>query len=226
MRALPADRPRTGPRPALPGTSDLQWAVVIPVKGAPLGKSRLDLPDALRGDLALAFALDTVRAALTAPSVREVVVVAPRDLVADFAGPGVHVLQDEGGGLLPALRRGAAAVRDGRLGRALLLGDLPALHGDELEAALRAASRFPRAMVPDGGTGTVLATARPGVAHRPRFGPGSRSAHRRAGYVELDVPRTGGLANDVDTVDALALARRLGLGPATSAVLRARPLSA
>jgi 2-phospho-L-lactate guanylyltransferase len=194
---------------------------VIPVKGASLGKSRLELPDDLRADLALAFALDTVRAALTAPSVREVVVVAPRDHRGDFSGPGLHAVEDRGEGLLPALGRGAAAVRDGRLGRAFLLGDLPALRGHELEAALRAAARFPRAMVPDAGTGTVLTTARAGIAHRPRFGPGSRRAHRRAGYIELRVPRSWGLANDVDTVEDLGAVRIIGLGPATSAALSA-----
>lgn len=196
------------------------WAVVVPVKGRH-GKSRLAVPDALRAQLARAFALDTVRAVAETGSVREIVVVAADGGEAGaFGALGARLVRDPGAGLLAALGTGLHAVRDRRLGRALLLGDLPALRSAELAAALAAAARLPRAMVPDTGTGTVLVTARAGVAHRPRFGPGSGAAHRRAGYVELALPRDWGLRNDVDTLADLARARSLGLGSATTGVLR------
>ena len=51
------------------------WAVVVPVRGGPLAKSRLDLPVGTRGVLADAFAHDTIAALLGAQSVARVLVV-------------------------------------------------------------------------------------------------------------------------------------------------------
>ena len=41
---------------------EVDWAAVVPVKGGPLAKSRLDLPRTTRAALADAFARDTVAA--------------------------------------------------------------------------------------------------------------------------------------------------------------------
>lgn len=199
----------------------LRWAVVVPVKGNPEGKTRLDVADGLRNRLAVAFGLDTVRAALAAEGVRDVLVVCPPELAAGFAALGARVLAEEPHGLNAALRRGIAAT-DGRLGRALLLGDVPALRPEALSRALAAASEVPRAFVPDAsGAGTVLSTARPGIAHRPRFGTGSRRAHREAGYRELLLPGFASLRADVDTVADLTRVSALRPGRATAAALAA-----
>lgn len=204
----------------------LRWAVVVPVKGNPEGKTRLEVGDGLRNRLAVAFGLDTVRAALSAESVRDVLVVCPPDLAGGFAALGARVLTEQTHGLNAALRRGITAT-DGRLGRALLLGDVPALRPEALARALAAASAVPRAMVPDAArTGTVLATARPGIAHRPRFGSGSRRAHLDAGYRELLLPDLASLRADVDTVADLTRVAALRAGPATAAALAALPPSA
>lgn len=201
------------------------WAAVIPVKGAN-GKSRLTVQEALRARLAIAFALDTVAAAASARTVAEVVVVTGEAEAPLFRG--VRVVTDPGRGLNCALQAGLAATGNRRLGRVLLLGDLPALTSAELDAALRAASGVPRALVPDRSTGSALTTARAGVQHRPRFGAGSRAAHRAAGYRELAIPLWWGLRGDVDTLDDLDALRaaagrgRAGprLGRATAEVLR------
>ena len=58
------------------GTSTSEWVVVVPVKRLDRAKTRLSTrPAPERRALALAFALDTVRAAITCPGVVGVVVV-------------------------------------------------------------------------------------------------------------------------------------------------------
>jgi 2-phospho-L-lactate guanylyltransferase len=101
---------------------------------------------------------------------------------------------------------------------AALVGDLPALHPEELSVALAAAAAHPRAHVADAlGTGTTLLTALPGHSLRPEFGPGSAARHHSSGAVGLAVGP--GLRLDVDTAADLAAALQVGLGPATTAVL-------
>ena len=99
-----------------------------------------------------------------------------------------------------------------------MAADLPALGAAELARALGEAAHARQAFVADtAGTGTTLYTAGPGVVFSPRFGPGSREAHRSAGAVELLLPGLDGLRRDVDTIADLRDAARIGLGPHTSA---------
>jgi 2-phospho-L-lactate guanylyltransferase len=198
----------------------VEWTVVVPVKHLGRAKSRLRgaLPGVPHADLALALVLDTLSAALACPAVAAVLVVGSDPVVAAAAGGlGAKVLPDEpDAGLNPAVARGAAAA-SGAV--AALAGDLPALRGDDLAAALGAATV--RGYVPDAaGTGTTLLAAPPGVRLDPRFGPGSARAHAASGAREL----TGAgesLRRDVDTAADLRAAARLGLGPHTAALLRA-----
>jgi 2-phospho-L-lactate guanylyltransferase len=201
------------------------WSLVIPVKVLARAKSRLTgLPGPRRAELALAMAADTVAAALTAPPVADVIVVTDDDAVrAELGGIGAIIIPDEpAGGLNAALSFGAAYSEQrwpGR-GRAALAGDLPALRPAELAAALDEAARAGEAFMPDAaGTGTTLYAVAPGVAFRPRFGPGSRTAHRDGGAAELDLPWVRGLRQDVDTPDDLRTAAGLGVGPRTTAAL-------
>jgi 2-phospho-L-lactate guanylyltransferase len=104
-------------------------------------------------------------------------------------------------------------------GVAALVGDLPALRPDALSAALRDAAGHARAFVPDAtGTGTTLLAARPGTPLDPAFGAESATRHAR-GAVSLAAE--AGLRQDVDTAADLRAAARLGVGPATAAVLAA-----
>ena len=102
----------------------------------------------------------------------------------------------------------------------VLQGDLPALQTQELTEAIAAARHHERSFVADRpGTGTAALCAF-GAALDPRFGPDSCAQHRRSGAIEL----TGawpGLRCDIDTPDDLAVARRLGMGPATSRAVAA-----
>jgi 2-phospho-L-lactate/phosphoenolpyruvate guanylyltransferase len=211
--------------------------LVVPVKELRRAKSRLaPAVAALPGDdadrerahhaLARALAHDTLCAARAAPRVGRLVVVTaePAERLAGAGAPW-ETVRDPGGGLNAAIRRGAGHLRGaGVLRRAVaaLQADLPALRPNELDdalarAAVAIADGAPAAFVADhAGTGTTLLVTAPGRAARPRFGPGSASAHALAGAVALDGDWPG-LRGDVDTVDDLARARALGVGPETDA---------
>lgn len=219
-----------GWRPDGSRAAEVRWTVVVPVKAARLGKTRLagDLAPDERVALVRAMAADTVHAAALARAVVRVVVVTGDEVVAAEAlgtpGAVVDVVAEPfPGGLGAAVRAGIDRARglDAGAGVAVLLGDLPALRSVDLDAALTAAAEHPRAHVADaGGTGTTLLTVAPHVAPRPRFGPGSAAAHATAGHVALDVAAGSSLRQDVDVradLDAVAL---LGAGPRTAAVLR------
>ncbi|MDT0269372.1 2-phospho-L-lactate guanylyltransferase [Streptomyces sp. DSM 44915] len=205
---------------------DCDWALVVPLKPLRAAKSRLAgaVGDADRRALALAFAEDTVAAALRCPAVRDVVVVtsdpeATRALTALGAG----VVPDRpDAGLNAALAHGAATLP----GRAVaaMNADLPALRPAELGRVLALAAERPRAFLPDAaGVGTTLLAARAGVPLAPAFGGPSRARHRDSGAVELSPPGVASVRRDVDTVADLAVARTLGVGPRTAALLRELP---
>jgi 2-phospho-L-lactate guanylyltransferase len=189
------------------------WTVVIPVRGTVSAKSRL----AASPELALAIALDTVAAALDAGSA--VIVVTSASVASQFEALGAQAIADANGGLTGAVAQGIAVAATNAV--AVLLGDVPALHPDELVAALRLAEAHPLAFVPDADNdGTVLITALDAAAHRPAFGTHSRAAHLAAGYRELDIPFDSGLRRDVDTAAQLeALGHRVGSRTRSAAAL-------
>ena len=203
-----------------------RWQVVLPVKGGPRAKSRLEpLTGALPG-LALALALDCLDAVLGASAVaRAWVVTADPEVAARAAAQGAAVAPERrpGAGLLAAVADGVAAAGGSGGPVAVLLADLPSLRPSDLDAALAAAERALAAgagevLVPDAeGTGTVLLAAASALELRPRFGPGSAAAHAADGAlaVGLDLPR---LRRDADTPAELAEALALGAGPRTTAL--------
>lgn len=204
------------------------WSAVVPVKRTSIAKTRLTGSQAhRRPDLAMAFATDTVSALLSCRSVADVVVVTDDDHARQvLSSLGATVVSDEpDSGLNPALVHGSAVARDRRQGCPVLLvsADLPALRAAELERVLEAAGRVEAAFVCDAaGTGTTVLTMGPRSRVQPMFGPRSRAAHRRAGYVELILPNIASVRRDVDTSVDLWDAARLGLGEATRAVLDAQ----
>jgi 2-phospho-L-lactate guanylyltransferase len=114
-----------------------------------------------------------------------------------------------------------------------LAADLPALRPEQLTAALREAARLgpaARGIVADArGTGTVLLAAGPEAELSPTFGGASRRAHVEGGASDLtDVlaDAVPGLRRDVDTLDDLADAATLGVGPATRDLLERAPTAA
>ncbi|CCH34418.1 2-phospho-L-lactate guanylyltransferase [Actinosynnema sp. NPDC047251] len=190
--------------------------LVVPVKTLQRAKTRLVGVTDDRPALALAFALDTIAAAL--PVVRRVLAITEdRAVAAQLRALGVGSIPGPEG-LNEALRFGAAVLRgrDPRSVVGALQADLPALRTDELALALDAAEG--RAFCPDRqGTGTTLLLSAPGGDLDPRFGVGSAEAHARDAQVLLGPWPT--LRNDVDTAADLELAAGLGLGPRSAAVL-------
>ncbi|WP_435194686.1 2-phospho-L-lactate guanylyltransferase [Streptomyces sp. NRRL F-5630] len=206
------------------------WTLVVPVKPLPLAKSRLAGPLSApsRHRLALAFAQDTVAAALACPEVRDVVVVTDDARGgAALAALGARVVPDTpGAGLNAALAHGARVARRGtpRGAVAALNADLPALRPAELSTVLRAAAHFPRSFLPDAAEiGTTFLAALSGTELAPLFGGHSRERHRASGAVELGPPAVASVRQDVDTVADLRAALALGVGPHTRHVAAALP---
>ncbi|GAB2932080.1 2-phospho-L-lactate guanylyltransferase [Streptomyces heilongjiangensis] len=206
----------------------MQWTLAVPLKPLARAKSRLadTADDGVRPALALAFAQDTVAAALACTAVHDVVVVTDDPLAGrELAALGARIVPDApaadpSDGLNAALRHAAALARAARpyAPVATLNADLPALRPDELARVLDSAAAFRRAFLPDAaGAGTTLLSAAPGQELRPAFGPGSRLAHRRSGAVELVLDDVDSVRQDVDTGDDLRAALCLGVGPRTAA---------
>jgi 2-phospho-L-lactate guanylyltransferase len=197
-----------------------RWVVVVPVKPALVGKSRLGVDV----EVVRAISLDTIEAAARAALV-EVVLVPTSD-----AGLGtvLHghskvrvVPEDEPRGIGAAIRH---ALLDVPLSspRAVLLGDLPALDPADLDAALALAADVARAFVADEeGIGTSLVTAAAGIELVAEFGTDSAARHRELGLVELAIGSGSTLRRDVDTPEQLEAAAALGLGPRTRALISA-----
>jgi 2-phospho-L-lactate guanylyltransferase len=205
------------------------WSLVVPLKPLALAKSRLGAyAGGLRGSLALAFALDTVAAALRCPAVARVVVVTDDPLAAaELSASGALVVPDEpAGGLNAALVHGwrrALALRPAAP-VAALSADLPALRAAELGRALARVPAGGRPFVSDApGVGTTLLAAAPGVVLAPAFGGASRERHRSCGAREIASADLPSVRRDVDTGEDLAEALALGVGPHTAAVARGLP---
>lgn len=202
----------------------MQWTLVIPLKALARAKSRLSdtATDAVRPGLALAFAQDTVVAALACTTVGDVAVVTDDALAGrELAALGAWIVPDEpGGGLNAALAHGTAAVRSRspECAVAALNADLPALRPLNWPV-LDAAAEFPRAFLSDAAAiGTTLLAASPGRELRPAFGTDSRARHRASGAAELLLTAVDSVRQDVDTGDDLRAALALGVGPRTAAL--------
>lgn len=208
-------------------TAPAPVVVLVPVKPPAHGKSRLvGLSDEDRTDLAEAFALDTVAAALAAERVTSVLVVTDDVRLARRVGAlGVHAIPDgTSADLNEALRLAAAEVARRWPGAvaAALCADVPALTAASLDAALTLAdaplAADGQVFVADAaGTGTVLYAAAP-QRFAPHYGLGSCAAHEAAGVVRLESEALDPLRQDVDDLRDLQAALRLGVGPHTAAL--------
>src|ERR1700754_1464342 len=203
-------------------TPGLLWSLVIPVKVLAIAKSRMSAAAGpYREALALSVAADTVAAALRSDRVSAVIVVTDDPVAARELGElGARIVPDTpDAGLNPALSHGAALARDLAPGAGVgaLSADLPALRPDELSEGLGVAGASGgTAFVPDAaGVGTTLYVASPGAAFSPAFGPDSCARHRSQGARELALTGIASVRQDVDTLDDLLAALRLGTGPRT-----------
>ncbi|TKA11817.1 2-phospho-L-lactate guanylyltransferase [Actinacidiphila oryziradicis] len=202
------------------------WSLVVPLKPLALAKSRLaSAAGPVLPGLALAFAKDTVTAALNCRAVGSVTVVTDDPLAgAQLAALGARVVADTpAAGLNAALAHGALWVRRDRPDTpvAALNADLPALRPAELTRVLDAASAGPgRAFLADAADlGTTLLCAAPGTALAPAFGGPSRARHRASGAREITLTGVDSARRDVDTADDLRAALALGVGRYTAALM-------
>lgn len=197
--------------------------VVIMAKAFARAKSRLAaVPPDRRRQLTEAMLHDTLAA--VHPVAASVVLVSDEArlpvLLAEWGHPQVTVVPDPDGGLNAAVMAadmvlGAAPYRRPRLA---MVADLPCLRTDEFAAVATAAAHRPDCFVADAdGIGTTMLASTSGPL-RPRFGRDSAERHRAAGAVPL-VGRWPGARRDVDTPADIDAASRIGVGPATRAVL-------
>jgi len=204
--------------------------LVVPVKSLARAKSRLRGASNGRADdldahaeLVFALVLDTVTAAVEAAGVRRVLVISPDAMIADaVAAHGIDCTAEGAElGLNEALRHGAHALarHDPTARVAALQADLPALRPSDLSGALAEAGQRRAFCADRQKTGTTLLVSASGRRLDPRFGPGSARAHAETGADAL-LGAWPSLRCDVDTADDLAAARKLGLGPRTTAQLR------
>lgn len=193
-----------------------RYALLIPVKDGRSAKSRLGVgSDDQRARLMMAFARDSIAAAVACDLVRVHVVGDAVMLGPLLDGLSVEVVPDEGeGDLNRALERAAARVAAPGLGLAVMLADLPCLRTADLTAALDQADG--RAFVPDASaTGTTLLVAPAGTALEARFGVGSADAHAGTGAAAIGT-ELASLRLDVDTTADLEAALQFGVGPNTA----------
>src|SRR6202045_869621 len=198
-------------------------ALIIAVKRLAAAKARLApvFSAPTREKVVLAMLVDTLTAASGVGALGSITVVTPDDAAAAAAAElGAGVLADptpEGDSdpLNNAIAAAERAIAGAFANIVVLQGDLPALQTQELAEAIAAARQHRRSFVADRlATGTAALCALR-TALGPRLRPDSSARHRRSGAIEL----TGawpGLRCDVDTPADLAVARRLGIGPATS----------
>ncbi len=212
-------------------TADADWTVVIPVKTLAEAKSRMDPAARESGELAMAFFLDTLDATRACTAVTEILVATSDARVADAAvSAGCTVVSDAGHPGINAAAQHAAAQRIGTGGLAVIVSDLPCLTASALSAVIAAAGSHPTSFLADAdGEGTTIWLARQGESVEPRFGVRSRAAHASTGATDLvhaDPDLVDSFAparRDVDTREALELARPLGLGQHTLSVVGVAP---
>lgn len=205
-------------------SSSPRFGVIVPVKPPAVAKSRLGrLGDDVRRSLAVAFAADTIEAALRAGLVDVVLAVTDdHRLAADLRAMGAEVMPDgTTDDLNGSLVQAAAELARRCPGRrpTALCADLPALRPDDLDRALAASAEHRLGFVADADrVGTTMLVAEDTASFRPAFGPGSRVEHRSWGAVEIELEDLDRLRRDVDTPDDLAAALRMGIGPRSSRV--------
>jgi 2-phospho-L-lactate guanylyltransferase len=201
-----------------------RWTVIIPQKSLLAAKGRLGVPGHWRRQFARAMLIDTVRATLGAESVENVFVVCMRKadgvaLRTSGAAVLVHPTPGMNGAILAAQRFTRKRWPDSPV--AVLPGDLPCLLANDVDKALRLASRHDLAFIPDAsGAGTTLLTASPGHSLRPNYGSGSSSRHAAEGAVRITGSALDRVRRDVDELEDLLAAVELGCGAATRRAFR------
>ncbi|QUD90387.1 2-phospho-L-lactate guanylyltransferase [Phenylobacterium montanum] len=188
--------------------------VVIAVRGGPGAKSRLAplLTPAERERLTGLMLEDMLAAARRAKGVRNIFVVTPTPAIATLARRlGAEVIrQDAPNGLNAAFEQALGVIGDRApySAIALLMGDLPLIEPNEIEAAIALSQTHAVVLAPaatDGGTGALILRA--GARIELMFGPQSFQRHRAAARLaglSTGVVEASGLSRDLDRPEDLA----------------------
>lgn len=232
---------RLGP-PDDPGA--LPVTAVVPIKALDVAKSRLALAERDRRRLALAFASDTLAALGGCPDVGTVIVVtADPEISALATSHGARVVPDHTDSIDAAVASAVLATAPHAIASAdasadqcaaegerlhviseagvlVTPADLPCLRADDVTDVLRQAAAHRGAFVPDrSGTGTTMVVFAAGEPVVTAYGVGSAARHTGLGLEAVSAPVRA--RHDVDTLEDLREAAALGLGAATSEVMRA-----
>lgn len=195
-----------------------RWQVLVPVKALDMAKSRLELVAPMRRSLAMAMLHDVAEACTQVEGVGAVTVVSADDAALNVTATGsLRCRGDElNEDLVAAIGVTRRSLPD--VGIAIVVADLPALHAVDLKAVLDAAPLDRASFVAgrDGGTTVLILPA--GVEVEPTFGPGSAARHAVVATPHDDA--APGIRCDVDSMDDLNEAARLGVGRHTVAWLR------
>ena len=203
-----------------------RFRVLVPVQDLGSALPRMKVAPTLRRDLALAFARDTVDAALACSAAAEVVVITRDPHVAGaFTDLDVELLPAVESRLVSSVVTAAHYELNDRrpMPTAVLMADLPSLMPAELGSALRRVLEVSWSVYAEdllaGGT-TFFASRRD--AFVPCLGARSGAENAAAGSMRIgqDLP---GLRCDVDTLEDLKMAKYLGVGVRTSQVLARHP---
>lgn len=199
------------------------WTAIIPIRSFGDGKTRLHVPAATTASIIQAFAEDVILACTMCPQIARTVVVSPDSVVLTHAtdrGCQIHA-EDSAAGINTAIDH----VRSNVSGPVIaILGDTPCLTASDLTAVLEQAARHDVSFVPDtSGVGSTMWCAHANSSARSHFGHHSRAEHRSHGAVELGSGNASAqwarARRDVDTDVDLWDAIRLGIGPASTALL-------
>ena len=192
--------------------------IVIPFRGLS-GKQRIDAPEELREQLALAMLGDVVSACVATD--RTLVVTRDEEGRELAEHLGAELVEDPGGGQGPAVAAGLAELPD----RPVLVvnADLPCVVPQDLSALAGVAELGAFGLVEaDDGTTNALALPRPKL-FAPLYGAGSAARFREHAVSLRYETSVAVIPNLVDDVDTRADLERLALrvGPRTQASLGA-----
>ncbi len=202
----------------------MQWSAIVPVKASTSAKSRLQTNAAWRSELSRAFLSDTLQALAACAQIERIIVVTDDSELRTLLSPTFELKEISSIGLNEDISLGLKILDHTPV--AVITGDLPCLTNEAIDIVLGFASSFERSFVSDSqGIGTTMLLAHNAADCTPLFGGRSHAKHAQAGYQEITSSdnRTNALLararRDVDTAVDLWDARRLGVGPATSALL-------
>ena len=206
---------------------DMQWSAIVPVKAHHEAKSRLASDPHGREALSRVFLSDVLTALQGSELIGQIIVVTDEDDLVVLGTPRIRVKVLISQGLNEDIQQGLDLIDHGPV--IVLTSDLPCLTTHALDAVLAFANDHRLAFVSDAqGLGTTMLLAHDATTCTPLFGVRSHARHAQAGFIEITGVEPAihvALARarrDVDTGIDLWDAQRIGVGPATSALLAAK----